>query len=185
MPPALACLVRFSHSAKRKRNRLLRKRVRGSPISYSVSEIWLIFRLGYWILENWRGRCGIVILLAPYKHDKRNTRLSDLINDERYREMLLKRTGIPYSRKKKTFLCMLWTILLIVAVKGFVYRFMYVVRVREKMAGKVICRPHSVFGRLATKNVKFICGNFCEATTTTTSFICMTIQVLTVLQKLF
>ena len=36
------------------------------------------------------------------------------------------------------------------AVKGFVYRFMYV-RVREKMAGKVICHPHSVFGRLATK----------------------------------
>ena len=146
----LARLVRFSHSAKRKRNRLLRKRVGGSPISYSVSEIWLILRLGYWILGNWRGRCGIVILLAPYKRD---TRLSDLINDERYREMLLKRTGIPYSRKKKTFLCMLWKILLIVAVKGFVHdRFMFV-RVREKMAGKVIRHPDSVFERLATKNI--------------------------------
>ena len=148
-PPSLVC---FSHSAKRKRNRLLRKRVGGSPISYSVSEIWLILRLGYWILGNWRGRCGIVILLAPYKRD---TRLSDLINDERYREMLLKRTGIPYSRKKKTFLCILcilWKILLIVAVKGFVYRFMFV-RVREKMAGKVIRHPDSVFERLATKNI--------------------------------
>ena len=149
MLPVLARLVRFSHSAKRKRNRLLRKRVGGSPISYSVSEIWLILRLGYWILGNWRGRCGIVILLAPYKRD---TRLSDLINDERYREMLLKRTGIPYSRKKKTFLCMLWKILLIVTVKGFVYRFMFV-RVREKMAGKVIRHPDSVFERLATKNI--------------------------------
>ena len=39
-----------------------------------------------------------MILLAPYKRD---TRLSDLINDKRYREMLLKRTGISYSRKKK------------------------------------------------------------------------------------
>ena len=39
-----------------------------------------------------------MILLAPYKRD---TRLSDLINDERYREMLLKRTGIPYSRIKE------------------------------------------------------------------------------------
>ena len=146
----LARLVRFSHSAKRKRNRLLRKRVGGSPISYSVSEIWLILRLGYWILGNWRGRCGIVILLAPYKRD---TRLSDLINDERYREMLLKRTGIPYSRKKKTFLCMLWKILLIVAVNGFVYPFIYVVRVREKSAGKVIRHPDSVFERLATKNI--------------------------------
>ena len=39
-----------------------------------------------------------MILLAPYKRD---TRLSDFINDERYREMLLKRTGVPYSRKKE------------------------------------------------------------------------------------
>ena len=151
MLPALARLVRFSHSAKRKRNRLLRKRVGGSPISYSVSEIWLILRMGYWILGNWRGRCGIVIiLLAPHKRD---TRLSDLIDDERCRKMLLKRTGIPYSRKNKTFLCMLWKILLILALKGFVYRFMYVVRVREKMAGKVIRHPDSVFERLATKNI--------------------------------
>ena len=153
MLPALARLVRFSYSSKRKRNRLLRKRVGGSSISYSVSEIWLILRLGYWILENWRGRCGIVIIfLAPYKRD---TRIRDLIIDEKYREMLLKRTGIPYSRKKKTFLCILcilWKILLIVAVKGFVYRFMFV-RVREKMAGKVIRHPDSVFERLATKNI--------------------------------
>ena len=48
---------------------------------------------------------------------------------------------------------MLWKILLIVAVKGFVYLFMYVVRVREKMAGKVIRHPDSVFERLATKNI--------------------------------
>ena len=39
-----------------------------------------------------------MISLARYKRD---TRLSDLINDKRYREMLLKRTGIPYSRKKE------------------------------------------------------------------------------------
>ena len=48
---------------------------------------------------------------------------------------------------------MLWKILLIVAVKGFVCRFMYVVRVREKMPGKVIRHPDSVFERLATKNI--------------------------------
>ena len=47
---------------------------------------------------------------------------------------------------------MLWQISLIVAVKGFVYGFMYV-RVREKMAGKVIRHPDSVFERLATKNI--------------------------------
>ena len=47
---------------------------------------------------------------------------------------------------------MLLKILLIVAVKGFVYRFMYV-RVREKMAGKAIRHPDSVFERLATKNI--------------------------------
>ena len=56
-------------------------------------------------------------------------------------------------------------------VKGFVYRFIYV-RVREKMAGKVIRHPDSVFERLATKNIQFICRNFCEATTTTTSLWC-------------
>ena len=47
---------------------------------------------------------------------------------------------------------MLWKILLIVAVKGFVYRFMFV-RGREKMAGKVIRHPDSVVERLATKNI--------------------------------
>ena len=48
---------------------------------------------------------------------------------------------------------MLWKILLIVAVNGFVYRFIYVVRVREKSAGKVMRHPDSVFERLATKNI--------------------------------
>ena len=47
-PPSHVC---FSHSAKRKRKPLLRTRVGGSPISYSGSEISLILRLGYWILQ--------------------------------------------------------------------------------------------------------------------------------------
>ena len=45
---------------------------------------------------------------------------------------------------------MSWKILLIVAVTGFVYRFMYV-RVREKMVGKVIRHPDSVFDGFPNK----------------------------------
>ena len=63
-----------------------------------------------------------MILLAPYKRD---TRLSDLINDQRYREMLLNRTGIPYSRKKENlFMYVMKVIAHCGCVKGFVYPFM-------------------------------------------------------------
>ena len=41
-------------------------------------------------------------LEAPHQVIRyRDTRISDLINDKRYREMLLKRTGISYLRKKE------------------------------------------------------------------------------------
>ena len=59
--------------------------------------------------------------------------------------MLLKRTGIPYSRKKENLLMYVTKdIAPRGCIKGFVYRFMFV-RVREKMAGKVIRHPDSVF----------------------------------------
>ena len=59
--------------------------------------------------------------------------------------MLLKRTGIPYSRKKENlFMYVMKGIAHRGCIKGFVYRFMYV-RVREKMADKVIRHPDSVF----------------------------------------
>ena len=59
--------------------------------------------------------------------------------------MLLKRTGIPYSRKKENlFMYVMKDIAHRGCIKGFVYRFMYV-RVREKMAGKVIRQRDSVF----------------------------------------
>ena len=63
--------------------------------------------------------------------------------------MLLRRTCIPYSMKKKFFWCMSGKILFIVdnVYEGFVYRFMNV-RAREKMAGKVNRYPDSVFDGL-------------------------------------
>ena len=59
--------------------------------------------------------------------------------------MLVKRTGIPYSSKNENlFIYVMKDIAHRGCIKGFVYRFMYV-RVREKMADKVIRHPHSVF----------------------------------------
>jgi len=59
--------------------------------------------------------------------------------------MLLNRTGIPYSRKKENlFKYVMKDIAHRGCIKGFVYRFMYV-RVREKMAGKAIRHPDSIF----------------------------------------
>ena len=59
--------------------------------------------------------------------------------------MLLKRTGISYSRKKENlFMYFMKDIAHRGYIKGFVYRFMYV-RVRVKLAGEVIRYPDSVF----------------------------------------
>ena len=59
--------------------------------------------------------------------------------------MLLKRTGIPYSRKKENlFMYVIKDIAHRCCIKGFVSRFMYV-RVREKISDKVIRHPDSVF----------------------------------------
>ena len=66
--------------------------------------------------------------------------------------MLLKRTGIPYSRKKENlFMYVMKGIAHRGCIKGFVYRFMYV-RVREKMAGKVTRHPDSVFDGFSNMN---------------------------------
>ena len=55
--------------------------------------------------------------------------------------MLLKRTGIPYSRKKENLsMYVMKDIARRGGIKGFVYRFLYV-RVPEKMASKVIRHP--------------------------------------------